>query len=381
MVNTLIIATTSYAGMGPYVASIVNAFRKDDPMYFIFHDHEDDFYRKNVKAELHDKSLFLKRADSHWNKLLDLLHTKPSQKQLDSLLNYCKKNDIAIVHWINSPGNRFENQYLEEHGIKVLGTVHDLHPHEAKCAPHRMLRFHILNKRNKEAIVRARYLVTNSRTQYKEMQSLFPDKRLFFHDFPSLVTPIVAQGGVVPKELQSQRRPYILFFGRIEEYKGIALLYRAFTESPEISDKYDLVIAGSGQIPFERKSNEQHVTFINRYILDEEVLYLYEHAACVVYPYISATQSGVLSIAYYFGTPVLASDVNFFRSIIAPSGAGRLFKKSNVEDLREQLKYILSHDNSEIISKEKDYYKQYYDTVAIRKELLNIYENINKASK
>lgn len=244
-----------------------------------------------------------------------------------------------------------------------------------------MLRFLIINKRNKEAMVRARYLVTNSRTQYKEMQSLFPDKRLFFHDFPSLVTPIVAQGGVVPKELQSQRRPYILFFGRIEEYKGIALLYKAFTESPEISDKYDLVIAGSGQIPFERKGNEQHVTLINRYILDEEVLYLYEHAACVVYPYISATQSGVLSIAYYFGTPVLASDVNFFRSIIAPSGAGCLFKKSNVEDLREQLKYILSHDNSEIISKEKDYYKEYYDTVAIRKELLNIYENINKASK
>lgn len=381
MANTLIIATTSYAGMGPYVASIVNAFRKDDPVYFIFHDHKDDFYRKNVKVELHDKSLFLKRADSHWNKLLDLLHTRPSQKQLNSLLNYCKKNDIAIVHWINSPGNRYENQYLEEHGIKVLGTVHDLHPHEAKCAPHRMLRFHILNKRNKEAMVRARYLVTNSRTQYKEMQSLFPNKRLFFHDFPSLVTPIVAKGGVVPKELQSQKRPYILFFGRIEEYKGIALLYKAFTESPEISDKYDLVIAGSGQIPFERKSNEQQVTFINRYILDEEVRYLYEHAACVVYPYISATQSGVLSIAYYFGTPVLASDVDFFRSIIAPSGAGCLFKKSNVEDLREQLKYILSHDNSEIISKEKDYYKRYYETAAIRKELLNIYENINKASK
>lgn len=79
-------------------------------------------------------------------------------------------------------------------------------------------------------------------------------------------------------------------------------MYNAFTESAEISDKYDLVIAGSVQISFERKSNEQHVTFINRYILDEEVRYLYEHAACVVYPYISATQSGVLSIAYYFGT-------------------------------------------------------------------------------
>lgn len=75
-----------------------------------------------------------------------------------------------------------------------------------------MLRFLIINKRNKEAMLRARYLVTNSRMQYKEMQSLFPDKRLFFYDFPSLVTPIIAKGGVVPKELQSQKWSYILFF-------------------------------------------------------------------------------------------------------------------------------------------------------------------------
>ena len=43
---------------------------------------------------------------------------------------------------------------------------------------------------------------------------------------------------------------------------------------------------------------------INRYIKDSEVAYLYQHAQCVVYPYISATQSGVLSLAFYYQTPV-----------------------------------------------------------------------------
>lgn len=377
MVNVLIIATLSYAGMGPYVLGIVNNFNEHDPLFFDFHDAENDFYRKNVKKELIGKSRIFKRADSHWNKLVDLLTPHPSRKSLQQLLNYCKQKDIHIVHWINGPGNKFTNRFLRENGIKVLSTIHDLHPHEAKKALHKMWRFYILNKRNLEAIEEADCMVTNSRIQFSELKELYPNRKIYFHEFPSLVSPVLAEGDSTPKELVRINRPYILFFGRIEEYKGISLLYKAFTESL-LSSQYNLVIAGSGTLDFNRKDNENNVVIINRYIKDEEVKYLYEHAACVAYPYVSATQSGVLSLAYYFGTPVLASDVDFFKSIIASSGAGRLFKKCDVEDLKVQLKYILTQDPKELIIKEKEYYNKYYDGVAVRKELLSIYEDVNK---
>lgn len=379
MSNVLIIATTSYAGMGPYVSGIVNNFNVDDPVYYDFCNAEDEFYRKNIKHELIGKSRFFLRADSNWNKLKDLLHPRPSKKSLQQLKDYCTEKDIRIVHWINGPGNRYINQYLKENGIKVLSTVHDLHPHEAKKAVHKMLRFHVNAHRNQLAIKEAEYMVTNSRTQFDELKELYPDKGIYFHEFPSLVNPALAEGCAIPQEMEGITSPYILFFGRIEEYKGISLLYEAFTECTSLSSRYKLVIAGSGTLSFRRKKDEKNVIVINRYIKDEEVKFLYEHAACVAYPYISATQSGVLSLAYYFGTPVLASDVDFFKGIISSSGAGRLFRKCDVDDLKKQLLYIVGHDNTGLIAAEKKYYKDYYDGDAIRKELLHIYEQIRES--
>ena len=53
MKKVLIVATTSYAGMGPYVSGIVNTFLPNDDVYYFFHDYDDLFFRKNVKEELH----------------------------------------------------------------------------------------------------------------------------------------------------------------------------------------------------------------------------------------------------------------------------------------------------------------------------------------
>ena len=136
------------------------------------------------------------------------------------------------------------------------------------------------------------------------------------------------------------------------------------------------MIAGGGTIPFQRTDDERNVVFINRYIKDSEVRYLYEHASCVVYPYISATQSGVLSVAYYFGTPVLASDVPFFKGIIEPSEAGVLFKTGDMEDLKAKLNYLLQSDTTILKETESKYYIDHYQGDAIRQQLLNIYENV-----
>jgi hypothetical protein len=60
MKRVLIVATTSYAGMGPYVSGIVNTFLPNDDVYYFFHDYDDLFFRKNVKEELHSRSTFYK---------------------------------------------------------------------------------------------------------------------------------------------------------------------------------------------------------------------------------------------------------------------------------------------------------------------------------
>lgn len=372
MKRTLIVATTSYAGMGAYVSEIVNTFSPEDDVCYFFHDYEDDFFKKNIKIELHNKSVFYKQANTAKNKLIELLTNSSSYDSL--ILEICKEKNIELVHYINGiPSIRMQRSF-EKKGIIVLSTVHDLDTHEAKKAWYKMLRHKIVYKRLADNLVYAKHLVTNSMEQYSKLKNRFPQKQVYYHSFPSLVSKDIIDGHDVPVELDGVNKPYILFFGRIEEYKGISFLYNAFEECSQLRDDYELVIAGSGQLCFNRRSNEKNVVFINRYIKDSEVAYLYQHAHCVVYPYISATQSGVLSLAFFYQTPVLTSDVPFFKNIIAPTNTGFLFNNEDVEDLKKQLLKLVEFDTLEMKERQAEFYRTQYDGEAIHDALMKIYE-------
>lgn len=371
MKRTLIVATTSYAGMGPYVSEIVNTFSPNDDVYFFFHDYEDDFFKKNVKKELHEKSIFYKEANSINNKLHSLFFKW--NKYDKCLLKICKKNGISLVHYLNgTPSISMQNRY-KIMGVQVVVTVHDLIPHETKKAWHKQFRQRIIYKRQAENLAVVKSFITNSKYQFELLNKKFKDCKIAFHDFPSLVTETIIDGNEIPKELESIVKPYILFFGRIEEYKGISLLYKAFVEDKRINEDYNLVIAGGGDLNLS-KPYHKNVVIINRYIKDSEIAYLYKNASCVVYPYISATQSGVMSLAFYFNIPVVASDVPFFKGIIEQSNTGLLFKKGDVDDLKEKLHSIMTMNCSEIKQSQQKYYQENYDGSSIRKSLLSIYE-------
>lgn len=373
MKRTLIVATTSYAGMGPYVSEIVNTFSPEDDVYFFFHDYEDDFFKRNIKKELHKKSVFFKQANSAINKLKELLLNSEGYDSL--ILDVCREFQIQMVHYINGLPSIKMQRCLEQNGINILSTVHDLSPHEAKKVWYKQFRQIVSYKRMKENLLAAKLLVTNSQNQYEELSRRFPEKKVYFHDFPSLVTSEIANGTKIPVELNHINKPYILFFGRIEEYKGIRLLFTAFCKSQELNNNYNLVIAGNGQLNIDTQKANSNVLFINRYIHDEEVAYMYKHAACVVYPYISATQSGVLSLAFYFKTPTLTSNVSFFRKIIEESQGGLMFENGDVDDLTEKIIALLHMDVSKMKQNQADYYRLNYNPQAIKNTLMDIYNN------
>lgn len=371
MKRTLIVATTSYAGMGPYVVKIVNSFMPIDDIFYFFYDYEDNYFKNNIKRELHDKSIFYHGANSAKNKLINLLTNRsPYENQL---LKICVERSIELVHYINSiPSIRMQRRF-ERMGVIVLSTVHDLEPHEAKKAWHKMWRQNILYRRLRVNLNAAKYIVTNSILQYKELKARYKDKEITYHQFPSLVTKAIADGGEVPPELKETSKPFLLFFGRIEEYKGIALLYKAFMDSPKLKKDYILVIAGRGELGFERRSDEEGVIFINRYIDDSEVAFLYENASAVVYPYISATQSGVLSLAFYFQTPVVSSSIPFFQSLIEPFKTGVLFEKGNSDDLQRILLSLKHTDFADMKRNQKEFYQTHYSDSSLREHLMKIY--------
>ncbi len=371
MKRTLIVATTSYAGMGPYVSEIVNSFHAEDDVFFFFREYDDEFFRKNVKKELHDNSVFYRFPISNWNKIKYLLFKKLPFH--DRILDFCREKNIQVVHFINGPGNALLVKDLKIMGVVPIGTVHDLHPHESDKEWYKEIRNRINNAHGWDDFLAGKYFITNDMSQYEEISHSYPDKKVFYHVFPSLVTKSILEGKDVPPELKNISKPYILFFGRIEKYKGISLLYEVFTRCSDLYENFHLVVAGSGTLPFSRIQNERNVIWMNRYVKDSEIAYLYEHAHCVVYPYLSATQSGVLSLAFYYGVPTLTSDVPFFRSIIEPTGAGVLFKVGDSTDLENKLKCIVNSNRKVLVEKEHANYTNFYMNQTIREVLLEIY--------
>ncbi|GAB5404010.1 MAG: hypothetical protein Aurels2KO_22410 [Aureliella sp.] len=140
------------------------------------------------------------------------------------------------------------------------------------------------------------------------------------------VVPHVAMGGRRPESV-SQSSNRILFFGRIWRYKGLEYLIRA---QPKITDAFPdakIVVAGVGEA-FERYESlmqnkdafETHIYKVSDNLREQ----LFADAAVIVLPYIAATQSGVVPIAFNHSKPVVATDVGALSEIVHDDETGIL---------------------------------------------------------
>ena len=130
----------------------------------------------------------------------------------------------------------------------------------------------------------------------------------------------------------------ILFFGRIEPYKGLSILLKAFCQVSDSLPDWKLVIAGNGDMSeYASLADHAQVEVINRYVGDEEVVGLMQRAMFVVLPYTEATQSGVIPIAYAFARTVIATDVGSLGETVQDGGTGFLIQPNNVDKLAQAI--------------------------------------------
>jgi D-inositol-3-phosphate glycosyltransferase len=126
---------------------------------------------------------------------------------------------------------------------------------------------------------------------------------------------------------------YMLFFGFIRAYKGLAMLIEAFSDRRFRNRQLKLIVAGEfyeDDEPYKnliKKYNlENDVLFFDHFIKDIEVPLFFSVADLVVQPYKTATQSGVTQIAFYFEKPMLVTDVGGLREIVQDGKCGYVVK-------------------------------------------------------
>ncbi len=247
----------------------------------------------------------------------------------------------------------------------VLHTVHDAIAHEYKLSFINSLKDKVfVSGPNKMILRKGRDFVSCSMEQVNWLKGQCGDgKNVSYCPFPSLVTPAIESGTEPVGELV-ETAGYILFFGRVEFYKGVHLLYDVYRRYKSCWEGRKLVIAGRGDYGsyyFRIDQALSHdVIVINRFIEDSEIRFLFENAAIVVYPYISATQTGVLSLAAFFDKRVVVSDVPFFRTTVGDCDGVFVCDVNNEEEFAHAItKAIKSNDGS------RQLYEKNYTTEAL----------------
>ena len=178
---------------------------------------------------------------------------------------------------------------------------------------------------------------------------------------------------IMPPEMGTLKRErYLLFFGRIDKYKGIENLLNAYSRAP--LPHLPLVIAGSGSLTENEKqlafSNER-ITVINRFIADGEMKWLFANCAAVMLPYIEATQSGVIPIAYAYGKPVAVSDVPGLTQFVDDGKTGTICKNEN--DWINAITLYSGETDDNTAAAVRSYYDEHMDW---EKNLKRLFENL-----
>ena len=137
--------------------------------------------------------------------------------------------------------------------------------------------------------------------------------------------------------------PFILFFGRVEKYKGLNYLLAAWNQINTVeAAKWRLVIAGKG--PLETIVTEpltENVELHNYFIKDSEALDFFQHCSLVILPYTGATQSSLIAAAYFFRKPVIVTQSGALPEYVKAQKTGWVVPAKNVEALVGSIKQAL----------------------------------------
>lgn len=136
----------------------------------------------------------------------------------------------------------------------------------------------------------------------------------------------------------------LLFFGRLEAYKGLGHFIAAVQALRRKGLLVKGVVAGRGEDLARHRetllsdpSFELHEGFIPR----DEVARLFRRANIVVLPYTDGTQSGVAAMALGYGRPVVASRVGGIPELVRQGENGILVPPSDVVSLGDALEELI----------------------------------------
>lgn len=213
---------------------------------------------------------------------------------------------------------------------KILFLCHNVVEHESKSIYRILTRFVLKN---------GDFFIVHSTEDQQHLLSMLPNAKVKTTFHPTY--DVFSFGNRHPNVIREKygiEGHIILFFGFVREYKGLKYLIKAL---PEVLSKVQVTLLVVGEF-WKNKDEylsliaelglEKHIVIVDEYVPNEEVGLYFSAADLVVQPYVSATGSGIIQIAFAFDKPVIATRVGCLPDVVENGKTGYLVSpKSSLE--------------------------------------------------
>jgi len=259
--------------------------------------------------------------------------------------------------------------------IKLISLCDNIFPHEETPMGQYLIRF-MLHKLDG-------HIVQSSHTE-NELHEIIKNPvyekciHPIYSSFPERIDKYKAR-----KKLKIKSNNVILYFGIIRDYKGFDILLEAISYLVKKRTDFHLLAAGECYGNDEKYIKlisdlniSKNVTWHNRYIPDKDVSFYFSAADVVALPYRSASQSGIIQIAYSYDLPVIVTDVGGLTEIVEEGKSGFVIKPENPRCLAEVLSQNLGTSNFDEMSNFIRNYKNKFSWEYFVKGIESIYNRI-----
>jgi glycosyltransferase involved in cell wall biosynthesis len=230
------------------------------------------------------------------------------------------------------------------HETRRVFLCHNVLPHEASATDRLLIRI---------GFSQADAFLVQSEEDRANLERIKRRPRVEVHPHP--IYDVFRRGEMSREQARQQLGidgPMLLFFGYIRPYKGLPILLEAFarvlTRLPA-----RLFIVGEfyeDKAPYlrliERLSLNGRVTLVDRYVPNEEVELYFTACDLVVLPYLSATQSGIVQIAYGFDKPVVVTAVGGLPDVVDHGRTGMVVPPGDPKALAEAVVEFFEGDKA-----------------------------------
>jgi len=242
---------------------------------------------------------------------------------------------------------------------KILFICHNIVPHESRPEDKLLTRIGLWN---------AHYFIVMSKIVKQALLYFKPNAN--FREAPHPVYEHFSDNYTrndARKKLDLKKQDnVILFFGYVRQYKGVHILLQAM---PSVLKKMDVKLVIAGEF-YENKKKyieqikklgiEKSVLIFDEYIPNEQVGIYYSAADVVVLPYITATQSGIIQIAYNYNKPVITTNVGGLPEVVDEGKTGFIVPAENPQVLAEAIiKFFYIKNREQFFENVKAYKQQF----------------------